>query len=87
MTRRMTTSTVTFKHPFKIEGLDGWQPAGSYVVDTEEELLEALSFPAWHRIHTSIRLRREPGGSITQQEVTIDPAVICAALTVDAAAG
>jgi hypothetical protein len=87
MTRRMTTKTVTFKHPFAIEGLDGWQPAGRYIIDTEEELLEALSFPAWHRIHTSIRLRQRSGGSMTQEEVTIDPAVIEAALTMDAATG
>lgn len=87
MTRRLTTSTITFKHPFAIEGLDGWQPAGSYLVDTEEELLEALSFPAWHRIHTSIRLQQGPGGSMMQQEVTVDPAVIEAALAADAATG
>jgi hypothetical protein len=39
MTHRTTTRTVTFELPFAIEGLEGWQAAGSYVVDTEEELL------------------------------------------------
>jgi hypothetical protein len=87
MMRRTTTRTVTFKHPFAIEGLDGWQPAGSYVVDTEEELLQELSFSAWHRIHTSIRLPQRPGGWVTHQDVTLDPAAIDAALTVDDAAG
>jgi hypothetical protein len=87
MIRRTTTRTVTFKHSFAIKGLDGWQPAGSYIVDTEEELLQALSFPAWHRIHTSIRLPQKPGRSMVEHEVTLDPAAIDAALTVDAAAG
>jgi hypothetical protein len=84
---RMTTRTITFKHPFAIDGLDGWQPAGSYIVDTEEELLQALSFPAWRRVHTSIRLPQKTGGSATRFEVTLDPAVIEAALTIDAAVG
>lgn len=84
---RTTTRTVTFKHPFAIDGLDGWQPAGSYTVDTEEELLQALSFPVWHRIHTSMRLPQNPGGSATRFEVTLDPAAIEAALAIDSAVG
>lgn len=83
MTRRTTTSTVTFKHPFTIEGLEGWQPAGSYVVDTEEELLQDLSFPAWRRVHTSLRVPHRPGSWVTHQDVTLDSATIEAALTAD----
>ena len=86
MTRRTTTRTVTFKHPFAIEGLEGWQPAGSYIVDTEEELLQDLSFPAWHRIHTSLRLPERSGGYVTHH-VTVDPAIMDAALMADEAAG
>ena len=86
MTRRTTARTVTFQHPFAIEGLEGWQPAGSYIVDTEEELLQDLSFPAWHRVHTSLRLPQRSGGRVTHH-VTLDPAIIDAALTADKAAG
>lgn len=86
MTRRTTTRTVTFQHPFAIEGLEGWQPAGSYIVDTEEELLQDLSFPAWHRVHTSLRLPQRSGGCVTHH-VTLDPATIDTALTADKAAG
>ena len=86
MTRRTTTKTVTFKHPFAIEGLEGWQPAGSYIVDAEEELLQDLSFPAWRRVHTSLRLPQRSGGCLTHH-VTLDPAIIDAALTADKAAG
>jgi hypothetical protein len=83
---RTSTTTVTFRHPFAIEGLEGRQPAGSYVVDTEEELVEGLSFPAWHRICTSIRLPKRLDGSLTE-EVSLDPAALAAALAADAAAG
>ena len=77
---------MTFNHPFAIEGVEGWQPAGNYIVDAEEELVEGLSFPAWHRIQTSIRLLKRPDGSLTE-EVTLDPAALAAALASDAAAG
>jgi hypothetical protein len=87
MTRRTTTRTVTFKHPFVIEGLEGWQPAGSYVVDTEEELLQGLSFPAWRRVHTSLQVPQRPGSWVTHQDVTVDPAIMDAALMADEATG
>lgn len=87
VTKRMTTKTVTFRHPFTIEGVDGWQPAGDYVVETEEELLQALSFPAWRRVHTAIRLPQRRGASVTEEVASVDPASIDAALAGDQAAG
>jgi hypothetical protein len=83
---RSSETTVTFIHPFAIEGIEGRQPAGNYIVDTEEELVEGLSFPVWHRIQTSIRLPKRLDGSLTE-EVTLDPAALAAALAADAAAG
>ena len=72
-------------------GLDGWQPAGSYVIETEDEteeqLLQALSFPAWRGVHTAIRLPQRPGVSIIEQVVLIDPEAIEAALAADILAG
>ena len=87
MISRATTRTVIFRHPFMIEGLDGWQPAGSYVIEMEEELLQELSFPVWRRQHTAIRLPHRPGASVTEQVATVDPRAIDAALATDAAAG
>jgi hypothetical protein len=86
MISRITTRTITFRHPFAMTGLDGWQPAGSYVIETEEELLQALSFPAWRRLHTAIRLP-QPGASIIEQVAPVDPAAVEAALAADALAG
>jgi hypothetical protein len=45
MTMRTSQETVTFRRPFSLSGLDQLQPAGSYTVETSEELLEGPSFP------------------------------------------
>ena len=42
MTVRTTSKTVTFMHPFSLTGTDEVQPAGTYTVETDEELLSAL---------------------------------------------
>ena len=56
MTIRTSSKFVIFKHPFKIGMLPELQPAGSYQVDTDEELIEGLSFVAYKRILTIIHL-------------------------------
>jgi hypothetical protein len=87
MMNRTSRKTCTFRHPFVIEGLDGVHPPGCYVIETEEELLQALSFPAWRRLYTTIRLPRMPGVLVMEQVATIDPAALDAALALDVAAG
>jgi hypothetical protein len=86
MMNRTTSKTVTFTHPFVLDGLDGPHPAGSYAVETAEELLQALSFPAWRRLYTTIRLPGRPGASVLEQVAAIDPGALDAALARDAAA-
>jgi len=43
MTVRTTSKTVTFRHPFNLTGTDEVQPAGTYTVETDEELLQPSS--------------------------------------------
>ena len=74
MTVRTTRRNVTFRRPFSISGIEGVQSAGTYVVETDEQLLEELSFPAYHRVSTSIILPVGGGGSDSYQIVRIDPA-------------
>ena len=74
MTTRTTCQSVTFRRPFSIRGAEGVQPAGTYIVETDEELLEGLSFPAYHRVSTSIILPVRGGGSGSYEVVRIDPA-------------
>ena len=83
MITRVTTKTVIFAHPFVMDGIDGEQPPGVYTVETEEELLEFLSFPVYRRV-SSVMACRAAGG-ITRF-VTIEPAALNAALARDATA-
>ena len=54
MTMRSRRETVTFKHPFRIRGIDRLLPAGAYEIITDEEMIEGLSFPAFRRVATMI---------------------------------
>jgi len=83
MPMRTSSATVVFRRPFVLCGLIGTQPAGAYVVETSEELLEAVSFPVWRRHSTIIRLHPKPG---LTQSATIDPRDLDAALLQDDAA-
>jgi hypothetical protein len=83
MTIRTTASTVSFAHPFMLAGMDRPFPPGTYQVETDEELLDGLSFYAFRRVSTSIHLTR---AGITEV-VVIDPAELDAALVLDRAKG
>jgi hypothetical protein len=80
MTTRTSSKHITFRLPFVLRGLDVAQPAGTYTVDTDEELIQALSFPAWRRTATTLKLVR---GGITEY-VPIDPKDLDEALARDA---
>ena len=79
MTMRTTSRTIAFRRPFLLRGFEFEQPAGAYIVDTEEELMESLSFPVWKRVATSIWLRDNG----TTEYLRIDPADLDAACARD----
>ena len=54
MTIRTRRETVTFRHSFRIHGIDRLLPAGSYPVIADEETIEAETLSAWRRVGTSI---------------------------------
>lgn len=83
---RRTRKTVVFEHPFALEADDALIPAGSYQVETDEELVPGLSFIAYRRTRTTITLPAiEFGTAVQRQVVTIDPAQLEAALARDRA--
>ena len=47
---------MTFRHPFRIKGIDRQLRAGAYEVVTDEELIEGLSFPCFRRVATMIMI-------------------------------
>ena len=86
-TERTSRRTVTFTRPFSLSGIDGVQPAGSYTVETDEELLPGLSFPAYRRVATLIFLPARPGDAVSGRVATIGPLELEAAQERDAMAG
>lgn len=84
MTVRTTSKTVTFLHPFNLTGMGNVQPAGTYTVETDEELLELLSFPAYRWISTLMRLPVRSMGTVLAQIVETNPVELARALERDA---
>jgi hypothetical protein len=77
---RTTRKKVTFTRPFTLSDLDGIQPAGTYVIETDEEEIGGPSFIAYRRIATTIHLRVRGATEI----VRIDPVELEAGLLQDA---
>jgi hypothetical protein len=84
MTERTTRKTVTFTQPFSLSAIGEVQPAGTYTVETNEEPLQGVSFPAYRRIETLIFLPSRPGGARVERVVNIDPFELEAAQKNDA---
>jgi hypothetical protein len=83
MTIRTSERTVIFRRPFILDGFDEELPAGSYSVETDEELIEGVSFPAYRRTQALIRLPTMPGNPGLTRTLAIDPNVLDAALMRD----
>jgi hypothetical protein len=87
MTTRTTSRTVTFSRPFTLSGIGAVQPAGTYTVETDEELVQEISFPVYRRTATLMLLPSQPGSVTLAQIATIDPLELEVALERDAMKG
>lgn len=85
MLMRSSRDMVTFHHPFTLPELDVEQPAGTYMVLTEEEEIPGLSFVAWRRVATQIYLPAIGHESGQEQVVSIDPKALAEARKRDTA--
>ena len=84
MTMRSRRETVTFKHPFRIKGIDRLLPPGAYEVITDEEMIEGLSFEAFCRVATMITVPAAPPRTSTVERISIDPVDLADAQRIDA---
>jgi hypothetical protein len=82
MPTRTHTSTILFRRPFSIKSAEGFQPAGTYTVETVEELVEGLSFPAYRRVSTTITRQANGAGALVQV-LAVDPHELEAAQAAD----
>lgn len=85
MTIRSRRETVTFRHPFRIKGIDRLLPAGAYEVITDEEMIEGLSFASFRRVATMIMVPAAPLGS-TMDMISISSIDLSDAQRIDASA-
>ncbi|HEV2560794.1 MAG TPA: hypothetical protein VGT78_01515 [Rhizomicrobium sp.] len=81
MVTRTTSKSVEFRRPFLLNGFERVEPAGIYTVNTEEDMIDALSFPAWRRIATTMQFTRAGA----TEYVTVDPDELHEALMRDGA--
>jgi hypothetical protein len=77
---RTTKRHVTFTRPFTLSDLDGVQPAGTYLVETDEEEIGGPGFVSYRRIATTIHVRSR---GITQV-FSVDPVELEVSLSGDA---
>jgi len=83
---RTRREDIVFKRPFALKGWAEPQPAGTYAVDTEEELIEGLSFPAYRGVSTMITRQATPAGALIEA-IPVDPRELAKAHAADGAVG
>jgi len=81
---RSRRETVTFKHPFRIKGIDRLLPPGAYEVITDEEMIEGLSFASFRRVATMITVPAPPPRTSTMEMISISPVDLADAQRIDA---
>lgn len=82
MPNRTRSENVVFRRPFLLKGWAEPHPAGTYAVETEEELIEGLSFPAYRRVSTTITRRPTRAGALVQA-ISIAPRELAEARAAD----
>lgn len=85
MMTRTSERTVTFKGPFRLAGLDEVLPAGDYTVETREERIEGLSYNAYRRTATVLRLPAASGPAYLTRALNVEPEELDAAMAHDPA--
>src|SRR4051794_24133186 len=73
MSVRTSVRTVTFTRPFVLTGIDGMQTAGSYAVDTNEDVIQTATHPVHRRFSTWIRLVCQRDNATVFRTALVDP--------------
>jgi hypothetical protein len=84
MTTRSRRETVTFRHPFRIKGIDRVLPSGAYEIITDEEMIEGLSFASFRRVATMIMVPAVASRSSTMEMISIGSVDLSDAQRIDA---
>ena len=83
MTVRTQRSTVVFRQPFNLSNIEGTQPAGEYLVETDEESIEGLSRVAFRRLSTYLHLPSTGLSALSREVLSVNQVELDAALMKD----
>jgi hypothetical protein len=86
MTMRSRRETISFRHPFRIKGIDRLLAAGAYEVVTDEEMIEGLSFASFRRVATMIMAPGAAPRSSSMEMICISAIDLSEAQRIDASA-
>jgi hypothetical protein len=86
MTMRSRRETITFRHPFRIKGVDRELSAGAYDVITDEEMIEGLSFASFRRVATMIMVPGAAPRASSTEMISISATDLSDAQRLDAGA-
>jgi hypothetical protein len=84
MTMRSRRETITFRHPFRIKGIDRQLQPGAYEVITDEEMIEGLSFASFRRVATMIMVPGATPRASSMEMVSISASDLTDAQRIDA---
>jgi hypothetical protein len=87
MTIRTNTKTIVFRNAFALEGFDEILPAGAYVMETDEERVDGVSFTAYRRVSTRLHLHAESDRPGIARTLIVDSGELDAARQRDQAPG
>jgi hypothetical protein len=86
MMTRSRREIITFRHPFRLKGIDRLLAAGNYEVITDEEMIEGLSFPSFRRVATMIMVPAAAPHGSTMEMISIGSIDLSDAQRIDASA-
>jgi hypothetical protein len=86
MTMRSRRETLTFRHPFRIKGIDRLLAAGAYEVVTDEEMIEGLSFASFRHVATMIMIPGAAPRASSMEMISVSAADLSDAQRIDAGA-
>jgi hypothetical protein len=83
LTVRTDRTTVSFMNPFSLKELESIQPAGSYLVETDYEVIEGISRLAYRRVATLLTIPSISTSQSLSQRVFVDQSDLDSALMKD----
>ncbi|MFC4235247.1 hypothetical protein ACFOY8_08415 [Thalassospira xianhensis] len=80
---RTTHRTVTFFHPFRLEGYDELFQPGTYEVETLEELDLMAATRSYKKVKSNLHIWSRDDKTTSERVLVLDPVILDSALVLD----